>query len=68
SRIPAGHPEAYIEAFANVYRGARQSILGQGTTSDTPIDYPTIADGARGVHFIEKTVESAKSDKKWTTL
>ena len=62
SRIPPGHPEAFIEAFANVYRGARQAMLGERAT----LDFPTIEDGARGVRFIETVVESARTDLKWT--
>ena len=60
SRIPPGHPEGFIEAFANVYAGVAAAVRG-GIG-----DYPTVHDGARGVRFIEKTVESARSEKKWT--
>ncbi|HEX7002795.1 MAG TPA: Gfo/Idh/MocA family oxidoreductase [Trueperaceae bacterium] len=60
SRLPSGHPEAFIEAFANVYGNVAAAIRGQEA------DYPTVVDGARGVHFIEKTVESSRSDRKWT--
>jgi predicted dehydrogenase len=60
SRIPFGHPEAFIEAFANVYGNIAAAIRREDA------DYPTVYDGARGVHFIEKTVESANSDHKWT--
>jgi predicted dehydrogenase len=69
SRIPAGHPEAFLEAFANVYLGVVEAIRAKraGTAlGELEGDFPTIYDGARGVHFIEKTVESAKSDVKWT--
>ncbi|TVR67567.1 MAG: gfo/Idh/MocA family oxidoreductase [Spirochaetaceae bacterium] len=68
SRIPPGHPEAFIEAFANVYRNAGHSILAlkEGRVPDEfESDYPTVADGARGVRFIEKTIESGKSSEKW---
>ena len=61
TRIPAGHPEAFLEAFANVYAGVADAIRGvEGA------DYPTVTDGARGVAFIETTVESARSDARWT--
>ena len=60
SRLPSGHPEAFIEAFANVYGNVAAAIRGEEA------DYPTVAEGARGVHFIEKTVESSRSDRKWT--
>lgn len=68
SRIPPGHPEAFIEAFANIYRNAARTIAAKlsGTTpSEFDIDFPTVQDGARGVHFIHKAVESAKSSTKW---
>jgi predicted dehydrogenase len=65
TRIPPGHPEAFLEAFANVYNAACASIRA-GTGFEPAAAYPTVIDGARGVHFIEKTVESAASDRKWT--
>lgn len=82
TRIPSGHPEAFLEAFANVYRGAFEAMaaagplqtkpadsgLGAAPVTNTGLDYPTLEDGARGVHFIEKTVESAQSERKWTAL
>lgn len=71
SRLPTGHPEAFIEAFANVYLGVAAHIRAlQAGQKPDPLtaDYPTLADGARGVRFIERTVESAASDRKWTRL
>lgn len=65
TRLPAGHPEAFIEAFANVYRGACARIRA-GAGGGGAADFPTVYDGARGVHFIEKVVQSARSDAKWT--
>jgi len=68
TRLPAGHPEAFIEAFANVYLGFAAAVrarLDEHLPEDPPMDFPTVHDGARGVHFIEKTVESARSEKKW---
>ncbi len=69
SRIPAGHPEAFLEAFANVYRGAAAAMRARkqgGAVPTDALDFPTVYDGARGVHFIEKTVESSQSETKWT--
>ena len=71
TRLPTGHPEAFIEAFANVYLGVAEHIRAKQTgTTPAPgaADYPTLADGARGVRFIEKTVESASSAHKWTRM
>ncbi|MEO8152463.1 MAG: Gfo/Idh/MocA family oxidoreductase [Rhizobacter sp.] len=71
TRLPAGHPEAFIEAFANIYRGVAADIRARqaGHAAD-PLraDYPTLADGARGVRFIEKVIESAASQSKWTAM
>ncbi|MEJ8858984.1 Gfo/Idh/MocA family oxidoreductase [Variovorax robiniae] len=71
SRIPAGHPEGFIEAFANVYLGAMADIRARldGTQADPLVaDYPHVEDGARGVRFIERTVASAASEAKWTSF
>ncbi|RZL89144.1 MAG: gfo/Idh/MocA family oxidoreductase, partial [Variovorax sp.] len=69
SRIPAGHPEGFIEAFANVYGGVMADIHARlaGSTADPVLaDYPRVEEGARGVRFIERTVASAASAAKWT--
>lgn len=66
-RIPAGHPEGFIEAFANVYRGVFADIRARkaGTTADPlDADYPTVSDGARGVRFIECAVASSQ-ERRW---
>jgi len=71
SRIPAGHPEGYLEAFANVYLGVFEAIrAAQSGAALGPLegDYPTVEDGARGVRFIHATVRSAQSDAKWTEV
>lgn len=68
TRLPPGHPESFIEAFANVYMNAtdciRARILGN-PPSDLELDFPNVIDGARGLAFIESTVESNQSDRKW---
>ena len=69
SRLPSGHPEAFFEAFANIYNSftdtIRAKILGI-EPSDLMLDFPTVEDGARGVFFIHKAVESSASEDKWT--
>jgi predicted dehydrogenase len=65
TRLPPGHPEAFIEAFANVYASVVAAIRN-GRRDGSRQDFPTVYDGARGVHFIERTIESAESRKKWT--
>lgn len=66
SRLPAGHPEAFLEAFANVYVEVADAIARHAAGGDPAGDYPSVHDGARGVRFIERTVASAASDAKWT--
>jgi predicted dehydrogenase len=68
TRLPTGHPEAFIEAFANVYANATDSIrakLEGNAPSELELDFPTVIDGARGMAFIESAVESSQSDQKW---
>ena len=71
-RLPPGHPEGFIEAFANLYLGVAADLRlrasqGRAATREEA-DYPRIEDGARGVRFIEKTVASSASDVKWTSM
>ena len=68
SRVPAGHPEGYLEAFANIYRNfARtlRSILNNETPDPVFNDFPDIHDGVRGMAFIETVVAASASDQKW---
>lgn len=71
TRIPWGHPEGYLEAFANIYLGAIDAIRCHVDGRPVlPADYtfPTIADGHRGVRFIHCAVESACAGGTWVTL
>ncbi|MBK8053884.1 MAG: Gfo/Idh/MocA family oxidoreductase [Saprospiraceae bacterium] len=71
TRIPAGHPEGYLEAFANIYRNVAKCIQAQisGVQVDPMYkDFPDIADGVRGMEFIYKVIESGKSEQKWIKL
>jgi predicted dehydrogenase len=64
TRIPFGHPEAFIEAFANIYLNAARTIsakLAGEEPSEFDTDFPTVQDGAVGVHFIHKAVESGQA-------
>ncbi len=70
-RLPPGHPEGFIEAFANVYLGVAAAIRAHaaGQPADPlEADYPGIGAGARGVRFIEAVVGSCGSERKWTPL
>jgi len=68
TRIPGGHPEGYLEAFANIYHYFAKCVQARlaGQKVD-PVyeDFPTVSDGVRGMQFIEKVVESSKSAQKW---
>lgn len=67
TRVPAGHPEGYIEAFANLYRNAAtciQHILEGTEPPEEAKDFPTIYDGLRGMKFVDKAVESS-GIKSW---
>ena len=67
-RTPAGHPEGYLEAFANIYTNFANHILAEkNNTEILPqyIDYPSIEDGVRGMQFIEAVIKSGKSEIKW---
>ena len=66
SRIPAGHPEGYLEGFANIYSEAALAIKAYRDGGEAPdVIYPTIEDGVIGLAFVEACVESAKKDGAW---
>ena len=69
SRIPAGHPEGYLEAFATIYKNFAThllAVLNDEILKD--FDYPTVKDGIRGMQFIYASVESDKNNATWTKL
>ena len=70
ARIPAGHPEGYLEGFANIYSEAAAAIrahrLGQAPADE--VVYPTIHDGLKGMKFVEACVKSAAGNAKWVAL
>jgi hypothetical protein len=69
--MPGGHPEGYIEGFANIYRGAAELIAARRARREpkaTASLTPTVADGARGMAFIEAAVTSSRNDGAWTPL
>lgn len=71
TRLPSGHPEGMIEAFANIYRNFAlgiQAKLENRMPSDLEADYPKVEDGVRGMAFIDAVVASAQSNEKWYRL
>ena len=68
-RTPGGHPEGYLEAFANIYKNFTATVQAKidGTTpTKEQLDFPGVEDGIRGMAFIDNVVASAQSDLKWT--
>lgn len=71
TRLPFGHPEGFIEAFANVYLGAAEAIydhLAGKWPRPEGYDFPTVADGVEGMAFIEAAVASSKKNAAWTPV
>ena len=64
-RTPSGHPEGFIEAFANIYRNFSYSVKNyKNNKKDDPIyDYPTVEEGYRGMRFIDAVIHSSKNSK-----
>ena len=70
-RTPAGHPEGYIEAFANLYRSFGRAVRAGATASPAPGAagwFPGIGDGLRTMAFVEAAIENSGGDAKWTSL
>ena len=70
TRLPSGHPEAFIEAFANVYREAARAIQAEvnGQLPPGSLDFPTVEDGVEGMAFIAAAVQSAEAGGIWTKM
>lgn len=70
SRIPPGHPEGYLEGFANIYSEAAAAIIAARTGEASPADviYPTVYDGLKGVQFVSACVTSSKRNAAWVKL
>ena len=69
TRIPSGHPEGYLEGFAQLYRDVAEQLHArwEGRTPDPlACTVPTVEDGARGMKFIEAVVESSHANGRWT--
>jgi len=71
TRVPPGLPEAYLEAFANIYRGVEEAIRAHAegslmSTSD--YSFPTVYDGLRGMRFVESAVASAQRASIWVKI
>ncbi len=68
TRVPAGHPEGFLEAFANLYRNFALTVsakLEGEQPKEEWLDFPSVNEGVRGMAFVENMIESGKSDVKW---
>lgn len=70
SRVPGGHPEGYLEGFANIYAEAARAIRAarRGRKPAKDVVFPTVRDGVEGVAFVEACVRSSKKNGAWTRL
>ena len=71
TRIPAGHPEGYLEAFANIYKNVALHIQCrlENKKADPELDFPTVEEGLRGMKFIDAVVKSSSlNDVKWVSV
>ncbi|MEP6067895.1 MAG: Gfo/Idh/MocA family oxidoreductase [Paracoccaceae bacterium] len=70
SRVPPGHPEGYLEGFANIYSEAADAIIAKRNGSAAPdgLIYPTVQDGLRGVQFVTACVQSSKRNSAWVKV
>ncbi|WP_217353785.1 Gfo/Idh/MocA family protein [Ruegeria arenilitoris] len=70
SRVPPGHPEGYLEGFANIYGEAAEAILAfrSGISPDGSVVYPTVHDGLNGVKFVAACVQSSSRNAAWVSL
>ncbi len=70
TRIPSGHPEGYLEAFATIYAEAAAAIRAHRAGAPPPVEvqFPTVADGVRGLAFIEAAVRSSRAGGRWTQV
>ena len=71
TRIPSGHPEGYLEAFATIYSEighAIRSRRAKGAKLDTAVQFPTVIDGVKGVIFVESVVSSSAKGGKWVKV
>jgi predicted dehydrogenase len=71
TRLPAGHPEGFLEAFANLYKNfaaVLRARLARGKPDPLDLDFPGVADGVRGMAFIEAVVASSQGGAVWTKL
>ena len=70
TRIPSGHPEGYLEGFANIYAEAARAILArrEGGVADAAVNFPGLKEGLEGVAFVDACVRSSARNAAWVKL
>ena len=71
TRIPTGHPEGYLEAFATIYIGIVRAIhahIDSKPLKTAEYDFPTVYDGLRGMQFITCAIESCDAGSRWVAM
>ncbi len=70
TRVPPGHPEGYLEGFANIYTEIATAIRAARSKKklDPAVMFPTVEDGVSGIAFIEAAVKSSAKDGKWVKV
>jgi hypothetical protein len=70
-RLPAGHPEGFLEAFANIYTAVYEDILSHAAGRQRDVSrslYPTVVDGVDGMNFVTQCVASSQGNGAWMPL
>ena len=70
TRIPAGHPEGYLEGFANIYTDVANALIDQknGKFNEENHHFPSVEDGLEGIKFIERAIASSSSNSSWVSF
>ena len=70
TRIPAGHPEGYLEGFANIYTDVANALTDQinGKFNEENHHFPSVEDGLEGIKFIERSIASSSSNSSWVSF
>jgi hypothetical protein len=66
--VPAGHPEGYLEAFANIYRSFMEDVRRVARGEPAVRDYPGVRDGLRGLRFVAQAVMSSQAGSVWLRM
>ena len=70
TRIPPGHPEGYLEGFANIYTDVANALIDKKNGMSNPDNhqFPSVEDGLEGIKFIERSIASSSSNSSWVNF